>query len=219
MNDEEKKEEATPASEDVVQPLDNAENEGSKPARQVPLEALEAERRKRQDAEAQIRLYQDIARQKEAEAKNAPEENSEDDEELVSRKELKQFHQKLTKEELTDLKREISEETFKDMQPEAIKLINTHLKEIIEKKPWLADSIANAPNRYARAFEIVGDYMPQVVATKKQATDVKKIIENAQKPGSPVATGKAQQLSGADYLKSIAGTKEFRNYRKKLLGK
>ena len=210
---------ATLASEEdnsaVVENTDNVE----KVSRQVPLEALEAERRKRQDAETQARIYQELIRKNEDSSKQASVEDTSDDEELISRKDLKNFHQRLSKEELMVLKRDIAEETFKDTQPQAIKLINTHLKEILERKPWLADSIQNAPNRYARAYEIVGDYMPQVVAKQTQATSAKKIVENSQKPGSPIGVGKTQSLSGQDYMKSIAGTKEFNEYRKKLLGR
>lgn len=217
---EENKQETAPASEEVVQPVDVDPEASEKVSRQVPLEALEAERRKRQEAEAQARLYQELAkRAEESKTTEASEQEAEDDYEAVTRGDLKKFHQKLTKEEFAEMKRDIAEETFKDTQPEAIKLINTHLKEILERKPWLADSISRAPNRYARAHEIVNDYMPQVVAQKTQASEAKKIVENSQKPGSPAAVGKSQQLSGADYMKSIAGTNEFREYRKQLLGK
>ncbi len=219
MKDEEKKE-AAPVSEVAAQPVEESQVEDAKPAKQVPLEALEAERRKRQDAEAQNRVYQELAqRAEEAKKSKQEEENSADEYESVTRGELRKFHQKLTTEELATMKREIAEETYKDTQPEAIKLINANLKEIIERKPWLADSIERAPNRYARAHEIVQDYMPQVAARQSQATEAKKIVENAQKPGSPIGVGKSQQLSGGDYLKSIAGTAEFRDYRKKLLGR
>jgi len=215
---EETDKEVIPVSEDVTESAGEM-NEGSeKSSRMVPLEALEAERKRRQDAEANFRLRDEMLRRYE-ESNKKQEENPEDEEELVSRGELKKFHERLTKDELAVLKREIAEETYKDTKPEAIKLINTHLKEILEKKPWLADSIQSASNRYARAYEIVNDYMPQVVAKKSASTDAKKMIENAKKPGSPVATGKSQQLSGSDYLKSIAGTKEFKEYRKQLLGK
>lgn len=220
MNDEEKK--AEPVSEGpAVEPVADATDESKEAARQVPLEALEAERRKRQDAEAQARLYQELAKRAEEAQKQNPaeEEPSEDDEEYVNRGDLKRFHQKLTKDELAALKRDIAEETFKDSRPEAIKAINSHLKEILERKPWLADSIERAPNRYARAYEIVQDFMPQVTSSREKATEAKKIVENAQKPGSPIGVGKSQQLSGADYLKSIAGTKEFSDYRKQLLGR
>jgi len=218
MNEEKK--EAEPVSEESAQSLEEGQTESKEPTRQVPLEALEAERRKRQDAEAQARVYQDLVkRAEEAKSQKMEEESSEDDEEYVNRGELKKFHQKLTKEELSALKREIAEETYKDTKPEAIKAINSHLKEILERKPWLAETIASAPNRYARAYEIVNDYMPQVAEKKSQSTEAKKMVENAQKPGSPIGVGKSQKLSGSDYLKSIAGTKEFSDYRKQLLGR
>lgn len=210
--------EAAPVSEEVADNLDETQVEAEKPARQVPLEALEKERKKRQDLEVQVRLYEELKKQAQ-ESKETSEANPEDDEELVNRKELKQFHQKLTQQEFAQIKREIAEETFKESQPEAIKMVNSHLKEILEKKPWLADSIQNAPNRYARAYEIVQDYMPQAGKASAKSQEAKKIIENASKPGSPASAGKSQNLSGADYLKSIGGTKEFNEYRKKLLGR
>jgi len=216
MNETE--EQAAPASEDVAVNMDETQSQDEKPARQVPLEALEKERKKRQEAEVQVRLYEELAkRAKEAQA--APEENPEDDEELVNRGDLRQFHKKLTSQEFQAIKREVAEETFKESRPEAIQLVNSHLKEILEKKPWLADSIENAPNRYARAYEIVQDYMPQVIAKNTKSSEAKKIVENASKPGSPAAAGKSQNLNSADYLRSIAGTKEFGEYRKKLLGR
>lgn len=216
----EKVKDANPVSEEVAnEPAVKAPEGEDKSARQVPLEALEAERRKRQEAESQAKLYENLMRQAQESKAKAKEEPSEDDEELVNRRDLKQFHQKLTKEEMMALKREIAEETFKESKPEAIKAINSHLKEILERKPWLADSIASASNRYARAYEIVQDYMPQVTSSSEKATEAKKIVENAQKPGSPIGVGKSQQLNGADYMKSIAGTKEFSDYRKQLLGR
>lgn len=215
---EQSKQQAVPASEEAAKPVDKAPEESKDVSRQVPLEALEAERRKRQDAETKANVYQELARRAE-EAQKQPKEEPKDDDELVNRGDLRKFHQKLTKEELAVMKREIAEETFKETMPEAIKVINTHLKEILERKPWLAESIAAAPNRYARAYEIVNDYMPQAATHKEKAAEAKKIVENAQKPGSPIGVGKSQQLSGHDYMKSIAGTKEFRDYRKQLLGR
>lgn len=220
MNEVQEKD-ANPVSEDVADEPEVKVPEGEEKVEgSVPLKALEAERRKRQEAEVQSRVYKELA-ERARETQKQPEEveESEDDEEYVNRGDLKKFHQKLSREELAALKREIAEETFKETKPEAIKAINSHLKEILERKPWLADSIANAPNRYARAYEIVQDFMPHVTSSNEKATEAKKIVENAQKPGSPIGVGKSQQLSGADYMKSIAGTKEFREYRSKLLGR
>lgn len=190
--------------------------------KQVPLEALEAEQRRRreeanrrQELEAENRVLRDMAAKLQMEPEAAK--SSDDDLDLVNKRQLREFREALSKEDMAKLKREIAEETFKEINPEAIRQINTHLKEIIERKPWLASSIEEAPNRYARAYEIVQDYAPVIAAKKSGAKEAERIVENAKKPGSPVTMGKAAQGSQADYLKSIAGTPAFREYRQKML--
>ncbi len=219
MNKKEVKEPVSEVSIDTgsVQVAEAPVAEAHEQVRQVPLEALEAERRKRQDIEAQNRLLQDYVNRLQQPAAEEKVTKSEDDEDLVNKRDLKQFRDKLTGEEFATMKREIAEETFKEVNPEAIRQINTHLKEILERKPWLAKSIEDSSNRYARAYEIVQDYSPALMAKKSQSNDAQRIIENSKKPGSPVSVGKTPNLSGADYLKSIAGTKEFAEYRKKML--
>lgn len=187
-----------------------------KPSKMVPLEALEAERRKRQDLEAHNRAMQEMM------LKKAPEpiEDEEDDEEYITKAELK----KRIKDATFGNKREVLEESFCTSNPQAVELITTHLENIIKRKPWLAQTIESAPNRYARAYEIVQDYMPK----EKEApasrfstpqADAKRIVENAQKPGNPATIAKGSNSSNADYLRSIAGKPEFREYRRKVLGK
>ena len=72
----------------------------------------------------------------------------------------------------------------------------------------------------ARANEIVDDYMHLIEdkpKVKAAVADAKRIVDNANKPRSPVEMGKSAQPSGTEYLKSIQGKKEFREYRQKLL--
>lgn len=187
----------------VSEPEDIQTQEQDQP-RMVPLAALEAERRKRQESEARNKLYQEyLSKQKEEAGEK------EDPHALVEKSTLK--------EESALTKREIREEVFKDMNPEAVTKINKYLNQILERKPWLADSIDSAPNRYARANEIVNDYLHLVeTPTKSKTADAQKIVQNFQKPGSPVAAGKSAQPSGVEYLKSIQGTKEFREYRQRI---
>lgn len=185
--------------------------------RTVPLEALEAERRKRQDLEAQNRALQELMTKSKASEK--VEEQDEDDDEFITKAEMKKRLNQVTFAQ----KREMLEEAFCDSKPEAVDLINTHLEQIIKRKPWLAQTIDSAPNRYARAYEIVQDYMPKdekVAPSSKFARpkdEAKKIVENAQKPGNPATIAKAVNGSNMDYLKSIQGKPEFREYRKKML--
>lgn len=172
----------------------------------VPLAALQAERKKRQEAETRTRVYEEIMAKK-----DVPEE-PEDPEALVTKG--------IFKEEKALTKREILEQVYQDMNPEAVQKINTYLKPILDKKPWLAASLDSAINRLARANEIVDDYMHLVAEkplAKSAANEAKRIVENSQKPRSPSEVGKSAQPSGTEYLKSIQGKKEFREYRQKVL--
>ena len=190
----------------------------SEPVRTVPLEALEAERRKRQDLEAQNRALQDLMVKSKA-PQRVEESEDEDADEFITKAEMKERLKTVT----FTQKREVLEEAFCDSKPEAVELINTHLEQIIKRKPWLAQTIESAPNRYARAYEIVQDYMPKdekvAPASKfsRPQAEAKKIVENSQKPGNPATIAKAANGSNMDYLKSIQGKPEFRDYRRKML--
>lgn len=175
----------------------------------VPLQALEAERRKRQELEMQNRAYQEHFDKISTEP--SKQEPDEDAEELLNRGQFRREQQAS--------RREIREEVYKDMNPKAMEQINLHLKQIIDKKPWLADSIKNSENRYARAYEIVEDYKGLLETKRDYRTgnEGARIVANAQKPGSPVNVAKATSTSNAAYLKSIQGTPEFAKYRQKVM--
>lgn len=188
------------------QPEVESQEEHHEP-KMVPLAALQAERRKRQELEARAQIYQEMMQAKQQE----PEEE-EDPNALVEKHVLK--------ETTATTKREILETLYQDMNPKAVQEINKYLKPILDKKPWLAASVDTAQNRYARAYEIVQDYM-HLVEEKPPArsgmSDGQRIIQNAKKPGSPVDIGKSARPEGIEYLKSIQGKKEFREYRQKVL--
>ncbi len=210
MNDED---EYVPDSEEP-EIVDQEETVQETQPRVVPLEALEAERRKRQDLEAQNRALQDMMVKSKA---PEPIDDDDDDEEFMTRAE---FKNSLAKAKFEN-KREVLESAYCDAKPEAVEQINKHLEGIIKRKPWLAESIEKAPNRYARAYEIVQDFMPKEEAPvskfSKPQTEAKKIVENSQKPGNPATISKSGNMSNAEYLRSIAGKPEFKEYRKKML--
>jgi len=174
--------------------------------RMVPLAALEAERKKRQEVEAKAVLYQQYLMN--SQKKEEPVDDSND---LVEKHHLQQT--------VNLTKRDILETLYQDMNPDAVHEINKYLKSILEKKPWLAESVDSAQNRYARAHEIVKDYKHLVEDKPKKITtnDAERIVQNANKPRSPIELGKSAQTSSVEYLKAVQGKKEFREYRKKLL--
>ena len=208
-------------SEEIIeeQPVDDAASEPSAEPqveqqveqKMVPLAALEAERRKRQELESRQAIYENMLRANQA--GETPKEE-EDPNALVEKRTL-QLSNAATK-------RDILETLYQDTKPEAVQMINKYLGAILEKKPWLAATVDTAQNRYARAYEIVNDYLhlveeKPVVKQSVANNDGRRIVQNAQKPRSPVEIGKSAQPGGTEYLKSIAGKKEFREYREKVL--
>jgi hypothetical protein len=205
MSNEEQEDKAAVSEQAEVDQQDTAQEE----PKMVPLAALQAERRKRQEFETRTKVYEDLLAKK-----NVPtEEIEEEDPEALLTKSSFREEKALTK-------REILEQVYQDMNPEAVQKINTFLKPILDKKPWLAATLENAVNRLARANEIVDDYMHLVAEkpkSKAAVADAQRIVDNANKPRSPVEVGKSAQPSGTEYLKSIQGKKEFREYRQKVL--
>lgn len=188
--------------------VESQEHQEEPEQKMVPLAALQAERKKRQELETRARVYEELISKHPQE----PEEQEEDPEALLTKGTFKQ--------EKAMTKREILEQVYQDMNPGAVQKINTYLKPILDKKPWLAASIDTALNRIARANEIVDDYMhilEEKPKARQAANDAARIVANSQKPGNPVTLGKSAQPTGVEYLKSIQGTKEFREYRQKML--
>lgn len=214
---EEIQEEEHIVEEAVSEPQVDEVSGGAEEQKMVPLAAMLATRKKLQeaqqkaskaDAKAEL-LYQELMRQKESVSQEPDDPTA-----LVEKQTLKDA--------TMATKREIMETLFQDMNPEAVQKIDLFLDPILKKKPWLAASVDSALNRYARAWEIVQDYMhlveeKPVLRKGNTPSDAKKMVENAAKPRSPAQGGKSAQPAGMDYLKSIQGTKEFREYRKKLL--
>lgn len=195
----------------VSEPVEvNQQDSEQEEPKMVPLAALQAERRKRQEYESRSKVYEDLLAKKNAEPETR--EEDEDPEALLTRSNFQQ--------EKAMTKREILEQVYQDMNPTAVQKINTYLKPILDKKPWLASTLDTAVNRLARASEIVDDYMHLVEEKPKvrsTVSDGERIVANAQKPRNPVEVGKSAQPTGTEYLKSIQGKKEFREYRSRML--
>lgn len=206
MTDEQHDEAAVSEQAEVKQTEEHVEETQQEEQKMVPLAALQAERKKRQELETRARVYEEMMNKKQE-----PEEEEEDPDSLVTKAALYQ--------ERGMTKREILEQVYQDVNPHAVEKINLYLKPILDKKPWLASTIDTAVNRLARANEIVDDYMHllQEKPKAKAANDAARIVENAQKPRSPAEIGKSAQPTGIEFLKSIQGKAEFREYRKKVL--
>ena len=89
---------------------------------------------------------------------------------------------------------------IKRSNPKAVQDINKYLDLILEKKPWLASSVREAVNRYARAAEIVEDYKHLVeekpVARKSQQPMHKELLKTHRNRGLPLKWARLRNLVG-----------------------
>ena len=176
-------------------------------------EALLAERRKRQELEAQnkyLQQYQQMASQYQSK-------EPEDDEDEYT-KEIKQYTQQQIQQNLQSA----LEKQYLDANPNILEQdpltgktwIEAKLEPILAKKPYLSSVISQAENRYARAMEIIDDYTP-----KSSDNEVrKKLDENGNKPGNPAGVAKGAGVSKLESLRSMS-RKEFSEYRAQLRGR
>lgn len=171
--------------------------------KQVPLKALQAERKKRQEAEYQSRwLQEQLQTSQQTQSQSA----SDDGDELMT----KADYSRMTQNQLAQLKRQTLEEAFLSDHPDVVDLVETELPEILKKKPWLAHAIDNSTNRYKTAYEVIQDYKPKTENVRKR------LAENQEKPGNASSVSKGGEIS-KDFSKM--SNEEFKQYRQSIRGK
>lgn len=180
----------------------------------VPVSALQAQRRRRQEAEQKNKMYEDYISRLEGKGEEPAQEEDPDD--LVS---LGQFRQ-----EQNQTKRELREDLWADSNPDKVAQIETYWEELIKQRPLLHGVAKDSPNRLAAAYQLIQDYnhllgiSPTKVGKKPAEIDMnaRKLQQNTQKPGSPVGMAKTANMSRVEFLKSVQGTPQFREVREKM---
>jgi hypothetical protein len=166
----------------IAEPLDAAEQEDAPDQElreeQVPLSALQKERRKRQDVEQELKWHKEQAMRQPA--REAPEP---DDSHLepATREELSKAEQKIL--------RQVDERSWIRQNPEKAADINEKLTEFLKQRPHLAAAIEGAPNRYEEAWLLMDALTP------KQKAALKPVHQKKDAPGNPAVVPKAAGLN------------------------
>jgi len=170
--------------------------------RQVPLKALEAERKKRQEAELKSQWIEQQYLQAQAQPKQ---------EEPVDEYE-QELEQKLERKFEAKLKNQM-EQRFLQENPDVHNQIENVLPDLLKKKPWLAQVIQTAPNRYERAMELINDYRPRA-----EHPNEKRLEENSTKPDMSSGKGKPSNLGQLEQMRNM-DRKSFSQWRASMLGR
>lgn len=185
--------ETVPVQEEVVEqvneaPVDQAPEQESPVEEQqqlheqqeerVPLSALQKERRKRQEIEAELRWSKEMMMQQKSSEPQEPDDS---------------IYEAATKEDLGKVKqqvmRDVQESSWIKNNPEKAAEVNEKLQEFLKQRPNLASAIEGAVNRYEEAWELMDKLSPK----QKAALRAPPIRKEA--PGSPAAVPKAAAIN------------------------
>lgn len=169
----------------------------SEEAQKVPLHVLQKERRKRQEAEMEIKfLKEHVTKQ------SQPVDESQF--ESATKADLGNA----TKSAETAVTRKVLEHLWKRENPEKWEKVENSLEEFLQMKPNLAPAIEASANRYEEAWALMNAFSP-----KQKQQVVQKPKPDA--PGSPAGVPKAAAMNQAVNLMSMSDS-EFNAWRQNL---
>src|SRR3990172_10540630 len=191
------------AAAQVTQP--NAE--GAAPAAQeqlVPVSALQAERRERQQAQESLKLMQDhvqLLQANQAKAASEPADTLRDDDVLTvgeAKRSLAQEKQQ-TQSELLELKMQQAFPDYGDV-------VRQFLPHVLKEDPELREEIQRAINPYRMAYKLAkrSDAYQKAQKEKMSSPEAAKAIANAQRPGNLSSVGSVSPSSGVSNWKHMS---------------
>lgn len=182
-------EEAAPEIEaNAQEEAAESNQEEQRELKQVPLSAVQKERRKRQDAEAEkYRIQAELQFYKEQMSKNSAQEDEEDESqyETATKGELKQSASQIQQETL----RFLEEKLWRKANPEKAEMVDENLAQFLKQRPNLASAVSSATNRYEEAFTLMEALTP------RQQAQLRPQAEKKQAPGSPVGIPKGAAIN------------------------
>jgi hypothetical protein len=181
-----------------TQALNNAEEkEEVQQEQNVPLSALQKERRKRQDAEQELKVY----REHQLKQMQEPQAQEEDDSqyEPVTKAELKKHSVQMV--------RDVEEKAWIRQNPEKAEVVIEKLTNFLKQRPNLATAIELAPNRYEEAWELMDKLSPR----QKQALQNTQVTKKVS-PNSPSGLPKAAAMNQAVDVMNMSDS-EFAAWR------
>lgn len=159
----------------------------------VPLAALQKERKRRQELEYENQLLKDQY------LKPAPQVDDDSKYEPVTKGDLGKHSDELL--------RTFEEKTWVKNNPEKAQRVNEYLEEFLKQKPYLAQALKAAPNRYEEAWELMNALTP------KQQAQLKPQPQKREAPASPSSVPKAAAMNQALDLMSMSDS-EYLTWRK-----
>ena len=185
-------------------------------SRQVPLDALEAERAQRQQLQEELRMIKDHLSLMQTSRQPEPkgELDSLQDDDVLTVGEAKKFISNLN----NQYKASLDEIKISQRHPDYSEVITKYLPEVIKQNPSLHDSLLKTKD-YELAYHLAKSSESYRKVHKKASVnkDAERIIENSQRAGSLSSVGQNSPISEARRWKDMSDD-DFRQQVAKNMG-
>lgn len=177
----------------------------------VPLTALQAERRERQQLQENMKLMQDHMALLQANNQKTQEKPSEfsgmSDNDVLTVGEAKKFMQTFTRQQELEVAELKMSQSVKDYD----EVVRNYLPEVLKADPDLKDVILNAPNPYKAAYHLAkrSDSYLKAKSNESRSPEAKQAVQNLSRPGNLSSVGSTSASSQASGYKQMSD-KEFK---------
>jgi len=169
----------------------------------VPLAALQAERRDRQQAQEQAKMLQDhVALIQANHQQEAPKQETLADDDVVTYGEIKKMYGQIE----NQYKMSVEELRIQQKHPDYNETVTKYLPDVIKENPALKTTLENDSNRYELAYFLSKNsdaYRGDNKKAKKSA-DAQRIVDNGNRAGSLSAVGSTAPSSQVNDFKSMS---------------
>jgi len=186
----------------------------------VPVTALQAERRERQQLQEQNKLLQDHMSL--MQANHAPQPAPQDemsglaDDDVLTVGEAKKFLGKIQQNYQTSVEELRVQQKYTDYND----VVTKYLPDVVQKNPALKDTLQNDPNRYELAYYLAknSDSFRGDHNEVKKSAEAQRIVENGQRAGSLSAVGSTAPQSQVSNVRNMTDA-DFMKMANKNLGR
>ena len=183
----------------------------------VPVAALQAERKERQQLQEQLKMLQDhvsLLHANQAAVQKQPE-NTLSDDDVLTVGEAKKFLSKMEQNYQMSVEELRVQQKYSDYND----VVSKYLPEVINKNPALKSTLQNDPNRYELAYFLAknGDTYRDDNKKTKRSADAQRMVENSTKTGNLSSIGSNAPKSQVSTFKSMSD-EDFMKFANKNLG-
>lgn len=208
-----------PLVEAAAQPANDEVMEQAAPEEEhVPLSALQAERKQRQELQQNMKMMQEhmelMKANQQPQKQPDPYDNLQDDD-VLTVGEAKKFMSQIQK----NYSQSVEELKMQQAYPDYAETVKKYLPDVIKENPELRNDIENAQNPYKLAYFLAkksDQYREQNRETKK-SQKAERIMENSQKAGSLSSVGQTATANSSRPWNQMSN-EEFMQHVNKNLG-